>query len=132
MFQSCFKCQFATSPAWPSPCPQCTRLLIDPSTVDIQHTLYRGIMQQQWTVKAIYSHLRDRDSSRLPMAMAKWDGEIGMVGGQEWLKACEQIHSIRDIRLQSFHLLFLNRRIRPQCTENALCTGQPTVQTLQR
>ena len=90
-------------------------------------------MQQQWTVKAIYSHLRDRDSSRLPMAMAKWDGEIGMVGGQEWLKACEQIHSIHDIRLQSFHLLFLNKGyalnvqrthfalVSPQCR---LCNGE--------
>ena len=84
-------------------------LLLDPSKVDIQQTLYRGTMQQKWTVKAIYSHLRDRDSSRLPTAMAKWNEEIGMVGGPEWLKACEQIHSIRDIRLWSFHLLFLNR-----------------------
>ena len=78
-------------------------------TVDLQQTLYRGIIQQGWSVKAIYSHLKDNNNTEPPMVMVKWDRELSAVGGQEWSQACKHVHTIHDTKLRAFHLLFINQ-----------------------
>ena len=107
-------------------------LLISPTTIDLQQTLYGGVVKQGWSVKAIYAHLCD-SGKQFPMAMTRWDCEIGKVGGQQWTSACRFARQIRDVHLQNFHLLFLNRgyalndqmayfsMVTPQCR---LCHGE--------
>ena len=43
------------------------------------------------------------------MVMAKWDRELGAVGGQVWSQACKHVHAIHDTKLRTFHLLFINQ-----------------------
>ena len=102
--------------------------------MDLQHTIYGGIIHQGWSVKAIYAHLRDSNYTGPPAVMTKWARDLGAVSEQEWSQACKGVQTIRDTRLRAFHLLFLNRgyalhnsathylNVSPQCR---LC-GQET------
>ena len=71
-------------------------------------TLTQGVLYQQWKVKDIAKHLRDRNVVKSP-AIRAWSKDLDMDIESQWFHACSQHTVLKDSRLISFHVKFINR-----------------------
>ena len=106
-------------------------LQIKPDNIQMEDTLYTGVIQLKWTVKQIYWYLQNKQS-RQPSATLTWSKELQTDVTDIWQISCKRICQISDTCLKSFQLRLLNRgyftnnraayfmNISPMCT---FCNG---------
>ena len=83
-------------------------LLMDVDS-ELSGTLFHGVVNQKWTAKAIYQYFRDR-KFHPPTAIGSWSKELtNPLSEADWCNLCKKVSVVKDTRLRSFHLTFINR-----------------------
>ena len=91
---------------------------VDLNSVPSTPSLHFGISVQKWSVKAIYKKLNEMAHRKYsPTAKALWSNTMQQEDVSElWIKSCKLIPYVKDPKLRSFHLTFINRG---HCYNNA-------------
>ena len=90
-------------------------LTIDVDSITLQQTLFQGVLCQNWTVKQIYNKLVELKYCDIePVAISNWQAHFPVALDDDsicttWKQVCCASPQIKDPKLRSFHLSFLNR-----------------------
>ena len=90
-------------------------LTIDVDSITLQQTLFQGVVCQKWTVEQIYKKLVELKYYDIePAAISSWQAQFPVTLDSNsicnaWKQACCASPRIKNPKLRSFHLSFLNR-----------------------
>ena len=72
-------------------------------------SLYSTIIQPQARTRHIYVFMRDGEFVFPVHTIAKWERDLNINIGEDWLNICKKTQCLDNPRLRSFHIQFLHR-----------------------